>query len=241
MTYIKNIIGKPSPINYINLPSNERWTIFTVASGPYKDRSVGHMVSFKDKTLVDLGFGSPEYEDDGQIVQIDNKDLGFDLEKHLETNRLLDEMNKDLTKDTNPKDAIGIKKVPFSCVPANVIGEIALGLMEGARKYGRHNYRIMGVRASVYYDAAMRHLNAWYEGEDIDKDSGLSHISKALSCLVVLRDAIMNDNWNDDRPPKVKNQNWVAEMNQKAAEIIEKYPDSVDSYTEKNSSKIIDA
>lgn len=104
MTYTKNIIGKPSPINYINLPSNERWTIFTVASGPYKDRSVGHMVSFKDKTLVDLGFGSPEYEDDGQIVQIDNKDLGFDLEKHLETNRLLDEMNKDyITKDSGER------------------------------------------------------------------------------------------------------------------------------------------
>lgn len=142
-------------------------------------------------------------------------------------------MNKDLTKESNPKDAVGIKKVPFSCVPTNVIGEIALGLMEGARKYGRHNYRVVGVRGSVYYDAALRHLNSWLEGEDIDPDSGLSHISKALSCLVVLRDAMMNDNWNDDRPPKVKNQNWVRDMNNKAAEIIEKYPEGLEPYTEK--------
>ena len=63
------------------------------------------------------------------------------------------------TKPTNPKDAIGIKKVPFSTVPARVIAEIGLAMLEGAAKYGRHNYRVSGVRASVYYDAAMRHIN----------------------------------------------------------------------------------
>lgn len=151
-------------------------------------------------------------------------------------------MKESLTKPTNPKDALGIKKAPISTVPANVMLETGLALLEGARKYGRHNYRAIGVRASVYYDAVVgRHLSQWWEGEDIDKDSGLSHITKAIAGLVILRDAMMNDNWNDDRPPKVKNQNWVAEMNQKAAEIIEKYPDSVDPYTEKNSSKIFDA
>lgn len=135
-------------------------------------------------------------------------------------------------KDSNPKDAIGIKKVPFSCVPANVIGEIALGLMEGARKYRRHNYRAIGVRCSVYYDAALRHLCSFWEGEDIDKDSGLSHISKALSCLVVLRDAMLNEKWEDDRPPKVLNQDWIKDLNEKAAKIIEKYPESLEPYTE---------
>lgn len=149
-------------------------------------------------------------------------------------------MNKDLTKQTNPKDALGIKKAPISTVPANVILETGLALLEGARKYGRHNYRIMGVRASVYYDAVVgRHLAQWWEGEDIDKDSGLSHVTKAIAGLVVLRDAMMNDNWTDDRPPKVKNQNWVADMNKKAAEIIEKYPESLEPYTEKGQNEKI--
>ena len=133
-------------------------------------------------------------------------------------------------KETNPKDAIGIKKVAFSCVPANVISEIALGLMEGARKYRRHNYRVVGVRASVYNDACLRHLMAWGEGEDIDKDSGMSHISKALSCLTVLRDAMMNENWTDDRPPKLMNQEWVKDANKKAKEIVEKYPENLEPY-----------
>lgn len=135
-------------------------------------------------------------------------------------------------KETNPKDAVGIKKVPMSCVSMPVVMEMALGMMEGARKYGRHNYRVAGVRASVYYDAAMRHLAAWWEGQDIDPDSGLSHIAKAMSCLHVLRDAMLNDMWTDDRPPKFKNQEWVAEMNKKAAEIIEKYPDAIPPFTE---------
>jgi hypothetical protein len=137
------------------------------------------------------------------------------------------------SKEINPKDAVGIKKVPMSVVPAPVLAEIGLAMMEGARKYGRHNYRVAGVRASVYYDAAMRHLMAWYEGEDVDPDSGLSHVSKALACLTVIRDSMLIGNWKDDRPPKHKD-GWVQDMNKKAEEIISKYPESLEPYIEKH-------
>jgi len=136
------------------------------------------------------------------------------------------------SKDTNPKDSVGIKKVPISVLSAPVIMEVGLAMMEGARKYGRHNYRVAGVRASVYYDAFMRHTMAWWEGEDIDPDSGLSHISKALACLFVLRDSMMLGNWVDDRPPKHKD-GWVQDMNEKAKKIIDLYPNSLEAYTEK--------
>lgn len=132
-------------------------------------------------------------------------------------------------KDTNPKDAVGVRKVPFSTVPSEVIAEIGLAMMEGARKYGRHNYRIAGVRASVYYDALFRHITAWWEGEDIDPDSGLNHVTKALSTLTVLRDAMINEKLTDDRPPSLK-VGWVSDLNKKAAEIIDKHPDAVPAY-----------
>jgi hypothetical protein len=135
-------------------------------------------------------------------------------------------------KDTNPKDAVGTRKVPMSCLPAPVMMEMALGMMEGARKYRRHNYRIAGVRASVYYDAAMRHLMDWWEGTDVDPDSGLSHITKAMTALCVLRDAMMNDKWTDDRPPKFKDQEWIKGFNKKASEIIDKYPQELPPYTQ---------
>lgn len=135
-------------------------------------------------------------------------------------------------KDTNPKDSVGIKKAPLSTVSAPVLFEIGLAMLEGARKYGRHNYRVSGVRGSVYYDAFMRHVASWWEGEDIDQDSGLSHITKAMTCLVVLRDSMIRENWVDDRPPKVKD-GWMKELNEKAKSIVEKYPDALAPHVEK--------
>lgn len=134
-------------------------------------------------------------------------------------------------KPTNPKDAVGIKKVGLSVLPLRVLYEVALGMLEGALKYGRHNYRVIGVRASVYFDATNRHLGDWWEGEDIDPASQLSHITKAISSLTVLRDAMLGGNWVDDRPPRVE-RGWIDALNAKAAALIEKYPNPVAAYTE---------
>ncbi len=134
------------------------------------------------------------------------------------------------TKETNPKDAIGSTKVSLHLVSSPVMMEMALGMTEGACKYGAHNYRVAGVRGSVYYNAAMRHLMAWMEGEDIDPDSGIHHIGKALSCLSVLRDSMFQENWVDDRPPRTKD-GWISEMSEKSKEIISKYPNPVPPYT----------
>jgi len=141
--------------------------------------------------------------------------------------------DEDKKKMSNPKDSVGIKKVPTSTLPTGPMLEVGLAMMEGARKYGRHNYRIAGVRASVYYDAAYRHLDAFWEGEDIDPDSGIHHLAKAVACLMVLRDSMMMENWVDDRPPKYPGGLDMPALNKQAAGIIERYPDSVPPFTEK--------
>lgn len=137
-------------------------------------------------------------------------------------------------KDTNPKDAVGIAKVPMSTVPSQVLMEVGLAMMEGALKYGRHNYRISGVRSSVYYDAAMRHLMAFWECEDIDPDSGLPHLAKAMASLVVLRDSFITGNVVDDRPPATQSKGWISKLNAYAKALIDKYPNSVPAYTKDN-------
>ena len=129
-----------------------------------------------------------------------------------------------VTKDTNPKDAIGCKKPPLSTVPLPVLFEVGVAMLEGACKYRRHNYRVSGVRATVYFDAAWRHLADWYEGEDIDPDSGLHHVSKAIASLVVLRDAMMNDKVIDDRPPAAK-AGWMKIIQERMDEVLARYPD----------------
>lgn len=138
------------------------------------------------------------------------------------------------TKDTNPKDAVGVRKWrQFSTVPFTVIWELGVAMLEGARKYGRHNYRVAGVRASVYIDAAKGHLDCWWEGEDIDPDSGLSHITKAIASLTVLRDAMIQEKFLDDRPPKTKNLEKVKADLQKAVDaIFERIPEAKDAFLE---------
>lgn len=134
-------------------------------------------------------------------------------------------------KDTNPKDAVGIKKAPITTVSGAVLAELGLAMMEGALKYGRHNYRIAGVRASVYRDSVWRHLLAWWDfGQDIDPDSGLSHITKAIAGLMVLRDGMILGNLVDDRPPPMPIE-LLKEYDKMAAALIEKYPNPKPAFT----------
>jgi len=134
-------------------------------------------------------------------------------------------------KPTNPKDICGVKKVPFSTIPMTVMAEVGLAMLEGARKYGRHNFRDEGVVASVYIDATFRHLAQWWEGEDVDRDSGLSHITKAIASLVVLRDTMINDRYRDDRPPKSPEE-WMGGANQQAESIVTRYMVSKTPHTQ---------
>lgn len=136
-----------------------------------------------------------------------------------------DTISDTLLKDTNPKDAVGIKKAPLSTVSAPVMSEIGVAMLEGARKYGRHNYRISKVRYSVYYDAALRHLMSAWEGEDIDPDSGMPHLVKAMASLMVLRDAEIQGKLVDDRPP-VSPKDWQRDLQKQVDVIFEKYPTS---------------
>lgn len=135
-------------------------------------------------------------------------------------------------KPTNPKDIIGSTKLPLHLWPetATILG--SLGLLDGALKYGRSNFRAIGVRASIYVDAAKRHINAWFEGEDIDLDSGLPHLAHALACLAILVDAQAGGKLTDDRLYPGGYRKLVDEMTEHVARLQKKYADrDVKHYT----------
>lgn len=75
-------------------------------------------------------------------------------------------------------------------------------MLNGLLKYGRSNFRVVGVKASIYVDAAMRHLTAWFEGEECDPEDGVPHLSAALACLAIIIDADSAGKLNDDRAVK---------------------------------------
>ncbi|MGA0610090.1 dATP/dGTP diphosphohydrolase domain-containing protein [Caldimonas sp. KR1-144] len=127
-------------------------------------------------------------------------------------------------KDTNPKDAVGVRKAPLSALPWRVLWHVGLAMLEGALKYGRHNYRAAGTRASVYFDAIVsRHIGPWWEGEDIDPDSGKHHLDKAIAALMVLRDSMLEGNWVDDRPPRGLRPGDLDQLNTEAGALIDRY------------------
>ncbi len=103
-------------------------------------------------------------------------------------------------KGTNPKDILGAKKVSFTKVPPIAIAHMAMAMMDGAGKYGPYNWRSKKVIASIYVDAAIRHLLGWFEGEEYADDSKVHHLGHAAACSGILLDALNTGNLVDDRP-----------------------------------------
>ena len=104
---------------------------------------------------------------------------------------------------SNPKDIYGIAKPGLSAVPPLALFQIGRAMEEGQRKYGHMNWRHTQVKTSVYYNAAMRHLMAWWDGEDTDHASGLPHLALAAANLCILLDADSDGRqafMEDDRP-----------------------------------------
>lgn len=105
-------------------------------------------------------------------------------------------------KPSNPKDAMGSTKLPLSLVPATAMAYASLAHLDGALKYGAWNWRDAGARASIYVDAALRHIEKWNNGEEFDRDSGVHHLGHVLACINILIDAQLSGVLTDDRPPR---------------------------------------
>ncbi|QQO90795.1 hypothetical protein [Pseudomonas phage Bertil] len=105
--------------------------------------------------------------------------------------------------DGNPKSLQGAKKYSLRYIPLPANIEINRALEDGAKKYGPANWRETGVAATVYVDAALRHLAQWFDGGQKNaSDSGVHNLGHAMACLAILVDAEANGKLIDDRPAK---------------------------------------
>lgn len=89
-------------------------------------------------------------------------------------------------------------KLKLSLIPKEAIWEIGNALTYGANKYGEFNFR-KGISHSRLLDAAMRHITEYISGEDIDSESGNTHISHALGSLAMLAWMVKHRPELDDR------------------------------------------
>jgi len=170
--------------------------------------------------------------DSSGLTTVERDRAAFEAMQHALDAELKEERDTEPQEVENPKDVVGSLKAPISCVPANVVSEVGVAMLEGSLKYGRHNYRETAIRYSCYYDACWRHLSSWWEGEDIDPQSGLHHITKLISSAVVLRDAMLRGNVVDDRPPKSE-AGWMEGLNRKSKALTERCSDPLPPVTER--------
>jgi dATP/dGTP diphosphohydrolase, N-terminal len=105
-------------------------------------------------------------------------------------------------------------KLPYDLVPPIVEEALAQILLFGANKYSARNWE-KGMPYSVSYSSLMRHLRAWWQGEELDPESRKPHTWHVLwniMAIVEMERRLKDGDLRlsvldiDDRPYIKKNQ-----------------------------------
>jgi Domain of unknown function (DUF5664) len=113
-------------------------------------------------------------------------------------------------------DLIGRKddggKDPWHLAPWDAFCAIVRVIGFGAEKYAPRNWE-NGMDWSRVFSAAQRHLTSWWDGENTDPETGMSHLWHAGCCLVFLIAYERRKTGKDDRPATLeqsrKDQSWA--------------------------------
>ena len=77
-------------------------------------------------------------------------------------------------------------KLRYSLLPVGTVNQVVQVLEFGSKKYADHNWQKVPSANTRYYDAALRHIDAWFSGELKDSETGLPHLAHAICCLMFL-------------------------------------------------------
>lgn len=124
----------------------------------------------------------------------------------------------------NPKELVALGKITYSALPSAVVAEVGLAMLEGELKHGASNFLASPIRAKVYYDSTRRHIEDWWRGRDIDPTCNVHEITKAIASLMVLRAAMINGNFVDDRPPPPPEE-FFTDLEKRTRDLIEQHKD----------------
>lgn len=128
-------------------------------------------------------------------------------------------------KPTNPKDALAVTRAPLHLVPASLKVFASMAFAEGAAKYGAHNWRAAGVRASIYKSAAERHLEKWWNGEWADPKTGVPHLASVAASIGIILDAGLCGKLMDDRPPAAPMGGLMDDVEEEVRRLLEMFAD----------------
>lgn len=93
----------------------------------------------------------------------------------------------------------GSKLARFDLVPVGPLTKLAEHYGKGAEKYADRNWE-RGYDWSLSYAALMRHVTAFWSGEDIDPENGMPHMAAVAFHAFALLEFMETRVWLDDRP-----------------------------------------
>lgn len=93
------------------------------------------------------------------------------------------------------------RKTRFDLLPFEGLEEVADVMAHGELKYGTDNWR-SGLEYRRLFAAALRHLFSFWDGEDLDPESGCHHLAHAACCCLFILTYIKKGVGIDDRPCK---------------------------------------
>jgi hypothetical protein len=96
----------------------------------------------------------------------------------------------------------GQKMAQLGAVDPAALMEVAKVAGFGAQKYARMNF-VLGYQWSLSYDAMMRHLLAFWNGEETDPESGLPHLGHAAWHCLTLMTFSLRGRGTDDRITRI--------------------------------------
>lgn len=77
------------------------------------------------------------------------------------------------------------KKTQYHLIPSECLADVADILTFGAEKYGEGNWKKCD-NINRYYDALMRHLEAWRNGRHYDDETRKHHLAHAATNAIFL-------------------------------------------------------
>ena len=77
-------------------------------------------------------------------------------------------------------------KPRYSLLPKGAVNSVIEVLEFGAKKYSADNWQEVDNAKERYYNAAMRHIYLWWNGEKLDSETNVHHLAHAATNLFFL-------------------------------------------------------
>jgi hypothetical protein len=125
-------------------------------------------------------------------------DAGIATAQMVNAGVSLDQVMDEVRTVSATGGAKGAKGVELHALPRSALEAVGKVYHFGAQKYEDYNFR-RGYKWSLSYDAMMRHQIAFWDGEDLDPESGLPHMAHVMWHAATLIEFMVSHPDYDDR------------------------------------------